>query len=158
MMTTNVPLSKTPAGRGPLLCESGPIHVVSLYLITRHNSLIITETPSLEVLPTKAKEDPSSYEMRLSPAGHQPSISWSFPGVIIIIIIIFAMFIFYLFYKIVKLIFFIGYNFFQDGAQFFYMFRNAVSVTLYRGSAGIINNQNIIGDKWWSNCSSFNKV
>ena len=35
------------------------------------------ETPSLERLPTKAKEDPSPHEMRLSPAGHQPSISWS---------------------------------------------------------------------------------
>ena len=35
------------------------------------------ETPSLEGLPTKAKEDPSSHEMRLSPAGHQPSTSWS---------------------------------------------------------------------------------
>ena len=26
---------------------------------------------------TKAKEDPSPYEMRLPPTGHQPSISWS---------------------------------------------------------------------------------
>ena len=34
-------------------------------------------TPSLETLPTKAKEDPSPHEMRLSPTGHQPSISWS---------------------------------------------------------------------------------
>ena len=40
-MTTNVPLSRKPARRGSLLCESGPIHVVSFYLITRHNSLII---------------------------------------------------------------------------------------------------------------------
>ena len=39
-MTTNVPLSRTPAGRGSLLCESGPIHVVSFYLITKHNSLL----------------------------------------------------------------------------------------------------------------------
>ena len=31
------------------------------------------KTPFLEGLPTKAKEDPSPYEMRLSPAGHQPS-------------------------------------------------------------------------------------
>ena len=28
-------------------------------------------------MPTKAKEGPSPHEMRLSPAGHQPSISWS---------------------------------------------------------------------------------
>ena len=35
------------------------------------------KTPSLEGLPIKAKEDPSPHEMRLSPAGHQPSISWS---------------------------------------------------------------------------------
>ena len=89
-MTTSVPLSRTPAGRGSLLCESGPIHVISLYLITRHNSLIITglglrclhtsifiETPSLKGLPTKAKDDPSLHEMRLSLSGHQPSISWS---------------------------------------------------------------------------------
>ena len=34
------------------------------------------ETPSLEGLPTNVKEDPSPHEMRLSPAGHQPSISW----------------------------------------------------------------------------------
>ena len=41
-----------------------------------HTSIFI-ETPSLEGLPTKAKEDPSSHEMRLSLAGYQPSISWS---------------------------------------------------------------------------------
>ena len=34
-------------------------------------------TPSLEVLPTKAKEDPSPSEIRLSPFGHQPSIFYS---------------------------------------------------------------------------------
>ena len=34
------------------------------------------ETQSLEGLPTKAREDPSPHEMRLSPAGRQPSISW----------------------------------------------------------------------------------
>ena len=47
---------------------------------------IFIETPSLEGLPTKAKEDPSPREMRLSPAGHQFSISWS-RGIIIFIII-----------------------------------------------------------------------
>ena len=41
-----------------------------------HTSIFI-ETPSLEGLPTKAKEDPSPHELRLYPAGHQPSISWS---------------------------------------------------------------------------------
>ena len=41
-----------------------------------HTSIFI-ETPSLEGFPTKAKEDPSPHEMRLSPAGYQPSISWS---------------------------------------------------------------------------------
>ena len=35
------------------------------------------ETPSPEGLRTKAKEDPSPYEIRLSPAGYQPIISWS---------------------------------------------------------------------------------
>ena len=38
---------------------------------------IFIKTRSLEGLPTKAKEDPSPHEMRLSPVGHQPSISWS---------------------------------------------------------------------------------
>ena len=52
-----------------------------------HASIFI-ETPSLEGLPTKAKEDPCPHEMRLSPAGHQPSISWSRGTIIIIIIII----------------------------------------------------------------------
>ena len=32
---------------------------------------------SLEGLPAKAKEDPSPHEIRLSPPGHKPSISWS---------------------------------------------------------------------------------
>ena len=85
-MTTNVPLSRTPARRGSMLCDSGPIYLVSFYLLTRHNSLIITlglrylhtsifiETPFLEGSPTKAKEDSSPHEMRLSLAGHQPSI------------------------------------------------------------------------------------
>ena len=41
------------------------------------NTGIFIETTSLERLPTKAKEDPSPHKMRLSPAGHQPSISWS---------------------------------------------------------------------------------
>ena len=41
-----------------------------------HISIVI-EAPSLEVLTTKAKENPSPHEMKLSPAGHQPSISWS---------------------------------------------------------------------------------
>ena len=51
-----------------------------------HTSIFI-KTPSLEELPTKAKENLSPHEMRLPPAGHQPSISWSW-GIIIIIIII----------------------------------------------------------------------
>ena len=34
-------------------------------------------TPSLEGRPTKAKEGPSPHEVRLAPAGHQPSISKS---------------------------------------------------------------------------------
>ena len=35
------------------------------------------ETPSVEGLPTKAKEDSSPHDTRLCPAGHQPNISWS---------------------------------------------------------------------------------
>ena len=46
------------------------------------------ETPSLEELPTKAKEDPSPHELRLSPTGHQPSISLSRGMMMMIIIII----------------------------------------------------------------------
>ena len=38
---------------------------------------IFIETSSLERLPTKAKENLFLHGMRLSPAGHQPSISWS---------------------------------------------------------------------------------
>ena len=41
-----------------------------------HTSIFI-ETPSVEGLATKAKEDPIPHEMRLSTAVHQPSISWS---------------------------------------------------------------------------------
>ena len=97
---TNIAPLRTPAKQGSLLCKLGSIYVVSFYLITRHNSLIITEgwvsgastpvfeTPSPEGLPTKAKEDPSPHEMRLSPTGHQPSISWSWGFIVIIIIII----------------------------------------------------------------------
>ena len=65
-MTTNVALSGTPAGRGSLLFESEPIYVVSFYLITRHNLLIITEG-------------------WLSPTGHQPNISWSL-GLLLLLI------------------------------------------------------------------------
>ena len=51
-----------------------------------HTSIFI-ETPSLEGLPTKGKEDSSPHEMRLCPAGHQASISWSLIIIIITIII-----------------------------------------------------------------------
>ena len=68
-MTTNVALSGTPAGRGSLLFESEPIYVVSFYLITRHNLLIITEG-------------------WLSPTGHQPNISWSLGLLLLLLIII----------------------------------------------------------------------
>ena len=60
-----------------------------------HHSIFI-ETPSLEGLPSKTKVDPSPHEMRLSPAEHQPSISWSrgiFIIIVIIIIIIIIIFI-----------------------------------------------------------------
>ena len=35
------------------------------------------DTIKIEGLPSKAKEDPSLHEMRVSPTGHQASISWS---------------------------------------------------------------------------------
>ena len=54
---------------------------------------IFSQTPSLEGLPSKAKEDPSPHEMRLSPAGHQSSIPWSQGKIIILIIIIFIIII-----------------------------------------------------------------
>ena len=41
-----------------------------------------------------------------------------------VIIDYFFVFIFYLFYKILKLNFFTEYDFFQEGAQIFYMFRD----------------------------------
>ena len=66
---------------GPCSVSHDPFTLVCI-------SLQDIETPSLEGLPTKAKEDPSCYEMRLSPDGHQPSISWSWIIIIIIIIII----------------------------------------------------------------------
>ena len=105
MMTTNVPLLRTPAGQGSLLFESGPIHVISFYLITRHNSLIIRglglrclhttifiKPPSLEGLPAKAKEDPSPHEMRLLDINpvfpDLGDIYFLISGIIIIIIII----------------------------------------------------------------------
>ena len=100
MMTTNLPLSITSARRVSLLCKSGPIYFVRFYLITRHNSLIITgfclrclhtsnflEAPYLEGLPTKAKDDSSPHETRLSPAGHQLIISWS-QGIIVVVVVI----------------------------------------------------------------------
>ena len=87
MITTNVPLSRTPAGHGSLPCKSGPIYVVILYLFSRHNPVIyrgmdlkhlhtsiFIETLSLEGLPTRAKEDPSPHDIRLSPAGYHSSI------------------------------------------------------------------------------------
>ena len=87
-MTTIVPLLRTPARRGSSLCKSGPIYIVSFNQFSRHNSFInqgvsfkclhtsiFIETPSLEGLPMKVKGDPSPHEIRLSPAGHQPSIS-----------------------------------------------------------------------------------
>ena len=52
-----------------------------------HTSIFI-ETPSLDGLPTKTKEDPSPHDMRLYPAGHKPSVSWSRGGKFITIIII----------------------------------------------------------------------
>ena len=69
MITTNVALSGTPAGRGSLLFESEPIYVVGFYLITRHNLLIITEG-------------------WLSPTGHQPNISWSLRLLLLLLLLL----------------------------------------------------------------------
>ena len=99
-MTINVPLLGTPPGQRSLLWESGSNYVVSSYLFRRHNSLInrgmglkfshtsiFIETPSLEGLPTKTKEDPSPHEIRLSSAGHQLCISES-RGILLLLLII----------------------------------------------------------------------
>ena len=56
------------------------------------------ETPSLEGLPIKAKEDPSPHEMRVFSTRHQPSISWSQRKVVIIVIIIIIIILFYSFH------------------------------------------------------------
>ena len=101
MITTNVPLSRTPAGWGSLLCESGPIYVISFYLIVRHNSLIITEgwtlgasTPVFlsryyEGLATKAK-DLSPPEMRLPPLDINPVFPGLWKIIVIIVVVVFA--------------------------------------------------------------------
>ena len=57
------------------------------------------ETPSLEGLPTKAKEDPSLHEMRLSPAGHQPSISW-----VLLLFFYYCYYYYYYYYYILLLL------------------------------------------------------
>ena len=40
MMITNVLLSKTPGGWGAMLCNSGPICVISLYIVCRYTSFV----------------------------------------------------------------------------------------------------------------------
>ena len=50
-----------------------------------HTSIFI-KTPSLEGLPSKAKEDFSPHEMGLSPAGHQASIFWSW-GLLLLLLL-----------------------------------------------------------------------
>ena len=59
-MTTNIPLLRTPAGQG------FHTHQVPLHLY------FYQDTISKRI--AKAKEDPSLNEIRLLPAGHQPSI------------------------------------------------------------------------------------
>ena len=98
-------LLRIPAQWGCLLCESGTIYVVSFYLLSKYNSLInlgvglkclhtsvFIKTTSLEVLPTKAKEDLSPHEIRLFSTGHQSRIYYHYHHhfffIIIIIIII----------------------------------------------------------------------
>ena len=85
-MTTNVALSGTPARRGSLLFESEPIYVVSFYLITRHNLLIITEG-------------------WLSPTGHQPNISWSLGLLLLLLLIIIIIIIIVVIITIIIIIF-----------------------------------------------------
>ena len=56
-----------------------------------HISIFI-EIPSLEGLPTKTKEDPFPHEMRLPPAGHQPSISWSWGLLLLLLSLLLLLF------------------------------------------------------------------
>ena len=58
------------------------------------------ETPSLERLPAKAKEDTSPHEIRLSPAGHQPSIFWSHAVVVIVLLILVLLLISFLLFQL----------------------------------------------------------
>ena len=48
----------------------------------------------LEGLVAKAKADPSPHEMRLSHAGHQPSISWS-RGPLLLLLLLLLLFYYY---------------------------------------------------------------
>ena len=48
---------------------------------------------SLEGLAAKAKQNLSPHEMRLSPAGHQLSISWSREKLIIVVVFVFVIII-----------------------------------------------------------------
>ena len=84
-----------------MLCESGPIYVISFYLIVRHNSLIITEgwtlgasTPVFlsryyEGLATKAK-DLSPPEMRLPPLDINPVFPGLWKIIVIIVVVVFV--------------------------------------------------------------------
>ena len=79
-MTTNVPLSREHLpDEVPCSVSQDPFRLVDL--ISKHNSLIITESwvegASTPVFSSQHQEDTSPHEMRLSPAGHHPSISWS---------------------------------------------------------------------------------
>ena len=108
MMTNNISLLRTPAGRETLLCESKTVYVVSFYLFNKHNSLInwevglkclhtsiFIETPSLERLPTKTKENLSPHEIRLFPLDINPI----FPslGKLLLILLIISLLLLFLF-------------------------------------------------------------
>ena len=70
---------------------------------------IFTETPTLEGLPTKGKEDPSPHEMRQSRAGEQPSISWCWVDYYYYIIIIIILLLLLYYYILIVLYYYYHY-------------------------------------------------
>ena len=63
---------------------------------------IFIKTWSLEGLPTKAKEDPSPHEMRLSPVGHQPSISWSQGNLLLLLFLLLLLLLLFIFFSLLS--------------------------------------------------------
>ena len=102
------------------------------------NTSIFIETTSLERLPTNAKEDPSPHKMRLSSAGHQPSISWS-RGISLLLLLLLSLLLLLLLLLLLGLMLFPGKKCHNGRNQlvvlgtvasfFFYFFPHFISKT-----------------------------